>query len=57
MKPDSPDSSGTDTPQGPDVRTGKFIWKILNDLKLRTFDSRDCFTVLPGKTRAWKNMI
>lgn len=56
MKPDSPDSSGTDPPPGPDVNTGKFIWKILNDLKLRTFDYSVCFTVLTGKKRVWKNM-
>lgn len=57
MKPDSPDSGGTDTPQGPDVETGRSIWKFQNDLKLRTFESSVCFTVLTGKKCAWKHMI
>ncbi|KAI9530026.1 hypothetical protein NQZ68_008267 [Dissostichus eleginoides] len=40
MKPDSPESSSR---QGPDVNAEKTIWKIHNDLKLRTFLSRVCF--------------
>ncbi|KAF3854637.1 hypothetical protein F7725_022692, partial [Dissostichus mawsoni] len=40
MKPDSPESSSL---QGPDVNAEKTIWKIHNDLKLRTFLSRVCF--------------
>lgn len=50
---DSPELSGADAPQGPDVNAEKCVWKFHNDLKMWTFASRVGFTCQTGKKRVW----
>lgn len=54
MEVDSPEISGADSLQGPDVNAEKSIWKIHYDLKMWTFAPRVCFTFETGKKRVWK---